>query len=73
MSGGDFVAVVRLSTKANVTLALPGETCERVPAASLEWLERGGRICRVTAEVTLPGEMLPDYQRGRRMKRSEGA
>jgi len=46
MSGADFVAVVRLSDKANKTLAQPGETCARVPASSLEWLERSGKIRR---------------------------
>jgi len=38
LTGSDYRARVRLSTKDNVTLALPGETCERVPAASLPLL-----------------------------------
>ena len=44
MNGADYIAVVRLSTKANDTLALPGETCERVPASSLSWLVAQGLI-----------------------------
>lgn len=43
-NGRSFVAVVRLSTKGNRTLALPGQTCEHVPEASLSGLLRGGRI-----------------------------
>jgi hypothetical protein len=30
LNGRDFVAVVRLSTGSDQTLAMPGETCERV-------------------------------------------
>jgi len=39
-----LVARVRLSTRANDTLALPGETCERVPASSLPWLIEQGLV-----------------------------
>lgn len=38
MNGRDYVAMQRLSTKANETLAEMGERCDRVPAASLNWL-----------------------------------
>lgn len=38
MQGRDYVACVRLSNLENDTLALPGETCERVPAADLPGL-----------------------------------
>ena len=44
MDGKNFVATVRLSTKANDTLALPGERCDRVPASSLPWLLEQGLI-----------------------------
>lgn len=44
LQGKDFRARVRLSTKADVTLAEPGETCERVAAASLPGLLAGGSI-----------------------------
>lgn len=80
MSGRDFVAVVRLYVKDDkgeptVVVANVGETCERVPAASLEWLERGGKIRRTAADKAsaLPADELPNYPRGRRMKPSEGA
>lgn len=70
-AGRDFVALVRLSTKGGpgnphgTTLAMPGETCERVPESSLAWLERGKRIRRVvqryggpmpSAEAATPDE-----------------
>ena len=42
--GSDYVAMVRLSTKDNRTLALPGEGCDNVPTVSLEWLLRSGKI-----------------------------
>lgn len=44
MTGADFRALVRLSSKANDTLADVGKTCERVPAESLPWLLATGRI-----------------------------
>lgn len=44
MTGADYIARVRLTTKAGDVLAMPGETCERVPASSLPWLLAGGRI-----------------------------
>lgn len=44
LQGKDFRARVRLSTKADLTLAEPGETCERVATASLAGLLAGGHI-----------------------------
>lgn len=44
MTGKDFVALVRLSNKENVTVADVGETCERVLASSLPWLLEHGHI-----------------------------
>lgn len=44
LAGDDFVAVRRLSTKDDETLAMPGERCERVPAASLPALLAAGKI-----------------------------
>ena len=44
MDGKNFVATVRLSTKANDTLAMPGERCDRVPASSLPWLVEQGLV-----------------------------
>ncbi len=52
-AGADYIAVVRLSDKANTTLANPGEPCDQVPAASLPWLEAQGLITRAPKhEVT---------------------
>lgn len=44
MDGREFIATVRLSDAANTTLAVPGERCDRVPAASLPWLLAQGLI-----------------------------
>lgn len=44
MTAKDYIATVRLSTKSNETLAMPGETCERVPVDSLTWLSAQGLI-----------------------------
>lgn len=38
LEGKDYVARVRLSDRADHTLAVPGETCARVSPASLPWL-----------------------------------
>lgn len=38
LEGKDYVARVRLSDREDRTLAVPGETCEHVSPASLEWL-----------------------------------
>lgn len=51
MNGADYVATVRLSTKENLTLAEPGQTCERVSASSLGWLAEQGLIVSI-APVT---------------------
>lgn len=44
MTGADYRALVRVSNKADETLALPGETCARVPAEALGWLLESGKI-----------------------------
>lgn len=44
MNGKDFIALRRLSTRADVTLADVGETCERVPISSLPGLLNSGKI-----------------------------
>lgn len=36
--GANFTALVRLTNKRGEVLARPGQTCEKVPASSLEWL-----------------------------------
>lgn len=40
MNGSNYVATVRLSTKADETLAEPGDRCDRVPVEALPWLLR---------------------------------
>lgn len=52
MTGAEYRATVRLSTKDDVTLAEPGETCERVPDASLAWLLTQGLIEPVAESVS---------------------
>lgn len=42
--GRQFRAMTRLSTRANETLAVMGQTCERVPPVSLAPLLASGRI-----------------------------
>lgn len=54
MTGHDYIAMVRLSDRGNVTLAEIGETCERVPAASLPWLITDGLIVRGQATPLAP-------------------
>lgn len=44
MNGRHFIALRRLSTKDDTTLAVPGETCERVPVSSLPGLLASGKI-----------------------------
>lgn len=44
VTGADYLACVRLSGADDVTLAVPGETCERVPASSLPGLLASGKI-----------------------------
>lgn len=47
LDGRQYRAVRRLSTKGDLTLAEPGETCERVPTESLPWLLSDGKIVPV--------------------------
>jgi hypothetical protein len=44
LKGKDFIALRRLSTKDDRTLAVVGETCENVPVASLAPLLASGKI-----------------------------
>jgi hypothetical protein len=44
MTGSDYRARVRLSTKDNATLAEVGESCTRVPASSLPLLLASRKI-----------------------------
>ena len=50
--GHAYRAIRRLSTKADETLAEAGQTCERVPAASLPALLASGKIEAVVAPST---------------------
>lgn len=51
MNPSDYVAVVGLYTKTGQVVALPGERCDRVPAASLAWLAAGDLIRLEPAEA----------------------
>jgi hypothetical protein len=44
VTGHDYIARVRLSTKAGDTLAAVGERCDRVAPSSLPWLLESRRI-----------------------------
>lgn len=50
MTGADYVAVRRLSDRANRTIAEVGETCERVPVSSLPGLLASGKIAPLPRE-----------------------
>lgn len=54
VNGADYRARVRLSTKDDETLALEGETCERVPASSLNGLLISGLIEPIAPAVDVP-------------------
>ena len=54
MNGSDYIAVRRLSTKADKTLADVGETCGRVPDASVSRLVDSGKIDRHLGGMTAP-------------------
>jgi hypothetical protein len=49
MNGAEFIAVRRISNKANETLAAVGQVCDRVPAEALAGLEARGAIVKVWA------------------------
>lgn len=53
MKGIEYIALRRLSTKENVTLALPGETCQHVPDASLPSLLASGKIRPIDREAEM--------------------
>ena len=50
MPSSDYIAVRRISTRDDVTLAEVGEACDRVPAEALGWLEDSGAIRAAGAE-----------------------
>jgi hypothetical protein len=50
MNGANFIAVRRIHTKGNVTLAAVGATCERVPVEALAGLEARGAIQRAVPQ-----------------------
>ncbi len=52
LNGNDYVAIRRLSDKADTTLAEVGETCARVPIASLAALLASGAIARKSEAKT---------------------
>ena len=56
MNGADYVALRRLSTRDDETLAVVGETCDRVPASSLPGLLASGKI------LHLPQQSAADHE-----------
>lgn len=54
MKSADYIAVVRLTTKDEKVLAMPGKSCERVPEASLPWLLADGLIRPAKDEKPAP-------------------
>ena len=56
LNGADFRATVRLSNQSDDTLALPGESCAKVPSESLGWLLEQGLIAPVE-HPTVPSEV----------------
>ena len=53
LNGRHYRALRRLSTKDDQTLALPGQTCERVPASSLAPLLASGKIESLESTTTV--------------------
>lgn len=51
-NGKDFIAVARIYDKSGALLAAAGEPCDKVPAKSLDWLVRLGRITAAPAKVS---------------------
>lgn len=51
LNGAEYRAKVRLSTKANETLAEVGGTCTRVPVVSLPALLASGKIERIATPM----------------------
>ena len=68
MNGTDYVAVVGLYTKEGKALAVPGETCARIPDESLGWLLEGGYI--EPAPAVLPREEFTPPPPARRTRRT---
>lgn len=54
LAGKHYVARVRLSDRDDRTLAVPGETCEHVSPASLDWLLAQALIEPVAAPQVPP-------------------
>lgn len=63
MNGRDYVALVRLSDKADRTLADVGERCDRVPPASLPGLLESGRIEFFAAPAAMSAAQWADLGR----------
>jgi len=64
MPSSDYVAVRRISTRDDETLAAVGETCDRVPADALEWLEASGAIQVAGAEPAIVEDTADDDEGG---------
>lgn len=68
LHGKDFVALRRLSTRDDTTLAAVGETCERVPAAP------GGTVTEALQKLLASGKIAPapEAEKPKAAKRMKG-
>lgn len=71
--GADYVARKRLYVRDSASpngwaaVAEAGETCERVPVSSLDWLEEQGHVERVAPQLEDDAEVdvvIPDDKEG---------
>jgi hypothetical protein len=69
LQGKDFIALRRLSDRADRTIADVGQTCERVPAG-----RQGGTVADALRKLLASGKIAPVARpgaKGRRMSESE--
>ncbi len=69
LHGKDFVALRRLSTRDDTTIAEVGDTCERVPAVP------GGTVTEALRRLLASGKIAPVPEKSKASKRAtkEGA
>ena len=63
LHGRDYVALRRLSTRDNTTIAEVGQTCERVPAAP------GGTASEALARLLASGKIAPAPEKPKKTTR----
>lgn len=60
LNGKDFVALRRLSTRDNATIADVGQTCEKVPAAP------GGTVTEALERLLASGKIAPVQKKAKK-------